>query len=304
MIDSPSVTIIVTAYNRLEYIDQAIESALSQTYRDREIIVVDDGSIPPLEVALMGYKGKIDYVYQKNKGLAAARNTGIRHARGKYVSFLDDDDLYEQKKLEVQTAVLDNQQHVGFVYSDALEFYHERAEKLTLNLAVGRNYSQTSFARLFFLNPNVRIPTVLFRKDSIVAAGMFDETLPQHEDGDILLKIALTKESAFSDYPSAKIRNHPSSMSKDRLVMYQSIIQSWGKILACNPVFKSSLGKLADERLAALYCQLGEAFLARMRFRQAFESFRMGWMFSKRFVTAQNVIRAALRATLRDQRCI
>lgn len=98
----PKVSIIIPTYNSAKYIHDAIESVLNQTYQDFEIIVMDDGSIDNTKKVLRSYieSKKIRYFYQKNKGPSAARNKGIREAKGEYIAFLGADDIWHKKKLE------------------------------------------------------------------------------------------------------------------------------------------------------------------------------------------------------------
>ncbi len=302
MPSEPSVTIIITVRDRLDYIGQAIESVLSQTYRDYEIIVVDDGSVMPAESTIMGFDNRIRYIYQENKGLAAARNRGIQTSRGRYIGFLDDDDLYEEKKLETQVAILEKDPEIGFVYSDSWEFSEHDMEKCRINHATGREASIYSFAHRFFLEPNVRIPTVLFRKTSLKEAGLFDEHLLQHEDGDILLKIALSHKTVHSPYPSARIRSHTSNMSKDRATMYKSIIDSSRNILEQNSEFRQSLGPVAEDRLAGLYCQLAGAYLLRSEVGRALQSFKSCWELSRSYETFCGIAKVTFRSLFQKMR--
>lgn len=110
----PLVSVIIPVYNRLDYICEAIGSVLSQSYKNYEIVIVNDGSRVNIGKALEKVKDGVTYLsHEKNRGLAAARNTGIRGSRGKYVAFLDDDDLFEERKLEVQVRILENHQDIS-----------------------------------------------------------------------------------------------------------------------------------------------------------------------------------------------
>ena len=97
----PLVSIIIPAYNAAAYIREALDSALAQTYRNKEIIVIDDGSTDKTSRLLERYikTESIIYIHQGNHGLAGARNTGIKTARGKYISLLDADDLLPPLKI-------------------------------------------------------------------------------------------------------------------------------------------------------------------------------------------------------------
>src|SRR5690606_40525091 len=107
--DPPKVSVIIPTFNRAGMVQQAIASVLAQTFASFECIVVDDGSSDDTRTVLQPLvdAGRIRYVHQANAGLSAARNHGLRLARGAYISFLDDDDLYEPHKLARQVAYLD-----------------------------------------------------------------------------------------------------------------------------------------------------------------------------------------------------
>jgi len=96
-----SVSTIIAAYNAARTIREMLESALSQQYDNHEIVVVNDGSTDSTSAVLERYGDKIRVVNQENKGVAAARNTGLAHSSGEYVAFLDSDDLWEPNHLVV-----------------------------------------------------------------------------------------------------------------------------------------------------------------------------------------------------------
>src|SRR5262245_9212309 len=102
----PTVSVIIPTFNRSKLVVNAIESVLCQTYRDYEIIVVDDGSTDNTAEALTPYMDRTRYVFQANLGTSAAKNTGLRLARGKWISILDSDDFWLPTKLEAQLKAL------------------------------------------------------------------------------------------------------------------------------------------------------------------------------------------------------
>jgi glycosyltransferase involved in cell wall biosynthesis len=293
--NKPLVSVVIPVYNRSEYICEAIDSVLAQTYKNHEIIVVDDGSSNNVKQVLEPYLGKIKYFYQENKGLAATRNTGIKNSNGMYLAFLDDDDLFEPRKLKVQVAILENNPQLGFVYSDCYEFETNHESEAWLNLAVARDKPSNEFAKLFFADTNIRIPTPLIRRQCFDDIGLFDESLPQHEDGDVLLRIALQWQVEFSDYPSARVRHHVNSMSRDRIGMNKSIIKSSEKILALHPEFKESLGISANDRLAELHFLLGKAYLQKRMIRISIKQFKSSRALSKKYVNMLRTCRALLK---------
>lgn len=118
----PRVSVIIPTYNRATLVVAAIDSVLQQTYRDTEIIVVDDGSTDDTEARLAAYGSRIVYLKQANGGIDAARNRGLDAATGEYVALLDSDDLWLDFKLELQVALLDHFPEVGFVHSEFFIF--------------------------------------------------------------------------------------------------------------------------------------------------------------------------------------
>ncbi|MFS8117396.1 MAG: glycosyltransferase family 2 protein, partial [Microcoleus sp.] len=114
---APQVSVIIPAYNGDRYIVQAVESVFAQTYTNWEIIVVDDGSTDETHQVLQPYLDKIRYIYQENRGVAAARNRGIQEAKGEFIAFLDQDDFFLPDKLAAQIALFRQQPSLGIVNS-------------------------------------------------------------------------------------------------------------------------------------------------------------------------------------------
>lgn len=119
---TPLVSVVVTTYNQGQYIQQTLESVFAQTYKPHEVIVVDDGSTDDTPCRLAPFKDRIVYVRQKNQGVAASRNTGIRKTRGELVAFLDGDDLWEPEKLAVQVGAALKHPNSGLFVVDGVEF--------------------------------------------------------------------------------------------------------------------------------------------------------------------------------------
>src|SRR3989338_3266861 len=116
---TPLLSVIIPTFNRAFYILTVLESVLKQTYRNMEVLVVDDGSKDSTKEVLAPYLHKIQYIYQDNRGNAAARNAGLKQAKGKYVAFLDSDDYWAQEKCEKQVAFLEKHPDCAFVYCGA-----------------------------------------------------------------------------------------------------------------------------------------------------------------------------------------
>ncbi len=283
----PLVSVIIPIYNRIDYIHEAINSVLEQTYKDYEIIVVNDGSSVDVQEALEPYKDKIVYLYhQENRGIAAARNTGIKGSKGKYIALLDEDDLFEPQKLEIQVSVLESNPAIGFVYSDYYIFNSKNTD-MQLSLAAGRDNTE-KFARIFFFNCNVAPPSTLIRRTCIENVGFFDDVSP-HDDGDLLLRIALRWRVKLSDYPCARVRYHDNQTSLNRIEMYKAVIKSWGKILSTNPEFKNSLGVEASNKLSELYFKLGMAYVNKNMMKNSIVPFKSSRRLSKKYVNIRSI---------------
>lgn len=186
---TPLVSIIIPAYNAARYIKEALESALHQTYPNCEVVVVDDGSTDHTRKILEPYmeEGKIRYIYQKNKGLAGARNAGIRAARGAYIALLDADDLFLPEKVREQVEALESHPSYGVCYCDILHFtdttprvfYHHRYNYPSGNIL-------EPLLSVQFINPL----TIVARAEVFERYGYFDEQLRRSEDWDLWLRWA------------------------------------------------------------------------------------------------------------------
>ncbi|MEW6170798.1 MAG: glycosyltransferase [Candidatus Omnitrophota bacterium] len=210
---NPKVSVIIPTYNRANYIVETIDSVLAQTYEDFEIIVIDDGSTDNTEDTINKYNGKIRYFYQENKGTAAARNFGISKARGEYIAFLDDDDLWLSEKLERQTAILDADKQIGFVCSAGYKIDEHNNNKISSWQRNG-NANRTTFESLYERNFVYNL-TVLIRKRCIEEVGGLDETLIVSQDYDLWLRVAKKHRFHYINQPLALWRIHKSNLSKN-----------------------------------------------------------------------------------------
>ncbi len=185
-IGMPRVSVIVPTCNRAQFLQEAVESVLGQTFRDFELIVVDDGSTDCTPYLVKRWEDQVRWIRQEKLGVSRARNTGIRAARGRYVSFLDSDDLWSKGKLEIQVAFLDANPHFGVCYTD--EVWIRKGRQVNPRKIHGK-YSGWIFDRclpLCIISPS----SAMIRKEILVAVGGFDENLPVCEDYDLWLRIA------------------------------------------------------------------------------------------------------------------
>ncbi len=112
------VSVVIPTYNRAKLLVETLKTVIKQTFKDKEIIVVDDGSTDDTEHRIAPYLKDIQYIKQSNKGVNAARNLALEIAKGEYIALLDSDDLWMEFKLDLEVAVLNAHPNIGFVYSD------------------------------------------------------------------------------------------------------------------------------------------------------------------------------------------
>ena len=164
-----TVSIIVPCYNHAVFLEETLQSALNSTYSPIEILIVNDGSTDNSEEIALKYAQKysnITYIYQSNKGPAAARNNGIGRATGKYILPLDADDLISTDYIEKAVAVLDQRKEVILVYCMA-EFFGEKQGKWNL----------PTFSRKYLARDNMIFLSALFRKSDWERVGGFDKRM-------------------------------------------------------------------------------------------------------------------------------
>ena len=193
----PQISVIIPTYNRGARLGGAIESVRAQTFQDWELLVVDDGSTdetPALVQAHVQRDARICSVRQSNAGAAAARNQGIRSARGAYLAFLDDDDRWAPQKLDTQLRFLMAHAEVGWVYS-FMRLVNEATGAEQLHGRALRSFKE--LFRGYFIGPQ----TVLLRRACVERVGRFDESRDFFgaEDTDFFLRLG--KSFAFHCIP-------------------------------------------------------------------------------------------------------
>jgi glycosyltransferase involved in cell wall biosynthesis len=172
---TPVLSVVIPAYNVAPFIGQAVESALAQTLSDLEVVVVDDGSTDGTRMSLSAIRDvRLRVLHQENRGLAAARNTGIRAARGRYIGLLDGDDVWMPRKAELQVRALEARLDVALTFSHSK--YIDEAGKPTGETLLSRRRSP-SWRQMVVRNHVGNGSTPVARRDDLLKAGLFDEKL-------------------------------------------------------------------------------------------------------------------------------
>ncbi|MCX5863535.1 MAG: glycosyltransferase, partial [Deltaproteobacteria bacterium] len=204
------VSIIIPTYNRAGFLAQAIDSVLSQTYSNFELIVVDDGSTDETPARLASYGKALICLRQENRGPAAARNAGIRAARHPLLAFLDSDDQFARNKLALQTAAMEAQPDL--LISHTQETWFRNGQHLNQK----RHHTKEGgdiFARNLALCM-VGMSTVMVRQELFARVGLFDESFPCCEDYEFWLRASVAHPFFLLDTPlTAKHGGRPDQVS-------------------------------------------------------------------------------------------
>lgn len=181
----PRVSVIIPTYNRKDFLLEAVDSVLAQTYEDFELIVVDDGSTDDTEEVLTSNDERLIYIYQVNRGVSAARNRGIELARGEFIAFLDSDDLWLPTKLQVQVAFMDQHHEAEICYTDEVWIRHGVRVNPKRKHAKYSGWIYPHCLTLCIISPS----SALIRRGFFEEVGTFDPHLPVCEDYDFWLRV-------------------------------------------------------------------------------------------------------------------
>jgi glycosyltransferase involved in cell wall biosynthesis len=205
------VSVVIPSYNAGPLVVQAVDSVLGQTLPPAEVLVIDDGSTDDTRARLAPYGDRLRYVYQANGGVAAARNHGVRLASQEFVAFLDADDVWHPRKLELQVPVLQSRPDFGLLGTGMFDWPADVLPDLgpdpapavlpvPVTVLVIKNYIGTS--------------SVLARRAVLEQIGPFDTALQGPEDYDLWLRIAEVARVGNLDLPLAGYRMVQGSLSK------------------------------------------------------------------------------------------
>lgn len=239
----PLISVIIPSYNSARFVTEAVESALSQTYRPIEVIVVDDGSTDETPAIVAPFENRIRYIRQENRGLAGARNRGIQEARGEFIAFLDADDRWMPEKLGQQWKCFSDDPTVALVHTDAL-YWNEDAGEIMPQQGGRADYVGDCSTRLFVAN-RILASSVVVRRDCLERVGLFCENAPGVEDLDLWLRIVRFYPFGYVDQPLVLYRKHNWNMSKNDLQMRKGELTAIENALSADPALVSKVGKTA-----------------------------------------------------------
>jgi glycosyltransferase involved in cell wall biosynthesis len=275
------VSIVIPAYNVAEFMGETLATVFAQTFKDYEVIIVNDGSpdTEEFERVLQPYLERIVYLKQENRGASAARNAGVRAARGELIACLDADDLWSPNYLAEQLSFIDRQ-GCDLACADAMIF--------GVSVDAGRSYmdslmgdapptGQVTFLELVNADRSLITSGIVVRRALVLEVGLFDEALRNAQDLDLWLRLARHgARLAYQRRVLLKYRARSGSLSGDainshrrELRVFDKIEQSYGLTAA----ERAEVVPVIRKRRALLHYELGKLFLLPGDFASARESF-------------------------------
>lgn len=304
------------AFNGVRFIAEAIDSVLGQTYRNVEVIVVDDGSTDGTKGLCQGYGSRIKYIYQENAGISSARNTGIDQAKGDLICLMDQDDIMKPFKIELQVAYMQHStKEIGFLFTDFTRIKDG---------AIITEASSRSFFEVFRTNPkltykdifqqrttfqNLTLPcpeeylsyhiyagnivkhliygnlilpsTTMFKRDSL---EHFDPSVIHYEDYELFSRIAKKYQAAYLDIPTVLYRVHDTNFSgpvnyESRILAYYRHIE---KLWAADPRFYAAFKQEIDRSLSLKSYSLARYYILQKDYTRACSYFSKSLRHSRR----------------------
>ncbi len=268
---SQKVSVIIPTYNSAEYITEALDSVFAQTYKNYEVIVIDDGSTDNTKDVLKPYMSRIKYIYKENGGVSSARNVGIKNAEGEYIAFLDSDDIWLPEKLERQIERFNSEPDLGLVYSNCIRFSENGIEQSSRK--VKKYLEGDIFAKILegYVLPT---STVIAKKLCFDEVGYFDERFSVSEDYDMWLRISRFFKIGYVKGPLVKYRIRTSSIIRSTKI--DSLFNAKKAVIEKNIEYLDKTfnkEKFLKNRLFRLHFKWGIEFFTKSYYKEAKEHF-------------------------------
>jgi glycosyltransferase involved in cell wall biosynthesis len=298
---SPYVSVIIPTYNRADCVTNAIDSVLAQTYADYEIIVIDDGSEDNTQEVISAYGDRLTHIHQDNQGLAAARNAGVRAARGEWIALLDSDDVWLPEKLAVQIG--DLAKHFGLcLHTTNATVFREH---------IGQEVNYFDFAGIskllegefsVFESPLsyqmeyglVWAQCVLVKRQTLIDSGLYDTRLTIYTDLDMFCRVALYGSFGVNSRELAHIQRRDEQKPNISQQRISDPVHSWKTLVYIYDKLTRDAKVSADEK------QLVRNKLASCRAALGMEMLKAGRKLSARNILRQTLTnRASLKSLIR-----
>ena len=220
--EAPRVSVVIPCYNHAHFLGEAIESVRGQTYKPVETILVDDGSEDATPAVAARYPA-VRYLRQENRGLSAARNTGLHESTGSHLVFLDADDRLLPTALEAGVACFREHPACGFVFG---AFRRIAADGSFLERAVAARNEEDPYYAMLRRNYISMHATVMYRRDALLAVQGFDPSLPACEDYDLYLRMTRRFTIRAHGVEIAEYRQHSTNMSGDSELILTTALEA------------------------------------------------------------------------------
>ena len=272
----PEISVIMPTYNRFEMLEKALNSVLSQSFQDFEVLVVDDASADNTNERLQdGFKAEIEkgiirYIRnEKNQGRSACRNTGATLARAELIAFLDDDDSWMPEHLESLDYFMAEQRNIGIAFSN-----WETVNEQTREERIGINGIKTGAGDVYLklmLRALIGYPsTGIVRKNVFEQTNGFNVHLPPREDWELFSRCAMKSGIGFIDKTTVQISVHAGSYSRDKVQWVEATEAAWNSITLAAQQYSV---RLDNKIMAERALRLSRAFISIGRFDKAMEYF-------------------------------
>ena len=233
MNDQPLVSVVIASFNMGKYIAEAVNSVLAQTWRNIEVIIIDDGSTDDTAVVLKEINNdlRVKVITTQNQGQPKAKNRGIEESSGEFIAFCDADDIWSSDKLQIQMPKF-RDQDVGVVYSDV-----DHIDEYSRSFVHGLNTPRYSGFITQYLVVRNFIPfgTAVIRRECVEKNGSFDESLPMGIDWDLWLRYSVNWKFEYCPQKTYTYRIWPGQMSKNYRGRYENGFRILNKFLINNP---------------------------------------------------------------------
>lgn len=257
------VSVIIPVYNSAETVERALLSVINQTYRNIEIIVVDDGSTDNTNDVLNSYKESITSIKQANQGAGAARNSGVLASGGDYIAFLDADDVWHKSKIEVQVGIFKRHPEIKVCNTQCGPLgKNNKANECDAEGVDNVGFSVEDDFNKFFLDPYLGTPSVMVRKKDFDCVGGFDEGLATAEDIDLWLRLAYPNGVLTVNKVLTEVIGRVGSLtrSKDKSV-FEDNIRVIERFCETNQEYYMSNRRTVSQAMAKVYRSYGSFLL-------------------------------------------
>ncbi len=228
----PKVVVIIPCFNASETIEQTLKSVEGQTYRNYDVLIINDGSTDGTEELVLSYRDRTGKAWrvitQPNMGQTVAKNTGILNSNSEYIAFLDSDDVWAPEKLEYQVNLMMSNHDVGLCYTGGM-LINEQGDNIGL-IHCSDIYRGKCYDSLLLKN-NIIASSVMVRRKVLDKVGVFDERFRACENWDLWIRVSKISQIEYIDKALTYYRVHPGNMSRNVSKMFQARIEIIDKYL-------------------------------------------------------------------------